>query len=75
MCQSEHRPLIRLDGEWAFAVDPEGVGEKDKWYMDPNRFSDRVQVPGNWNAQGVGGSSTASFKAQATGTDETGAAR
>ena len=67
MCQSEHRPLIRLDGEWAFAVDPEGVGEKDKWYIDPNRFSDRVQVPGNWNAQGVGGNSTASFKAQATG--------
>ena len=67
MWQSEHRPLIRLDGEWAFAVDSDDIGEKDKWYIDPNRFSDRVQVPGNWNAQGVGGSSTASFKAQATG--------
>ena len=67
MWQSKHRPLIRLDGEWAFAVDAEDVGEKNEWYTDPSRFSDRLQVPGNWNVQGVGGKSTASFKAQATG--------
>ena len=75
MWQSKHRPLIRLDGEWAFAVDPEDIGEKGEWYLDSCRFTDRLQAPGNWNAQGVGGNSTASFKAQATGADETGAAR
>ena len=67
MWRSKHRPLMRLDGEWAFAVDAEEIGEKDEWYTDPGRFADRVQVPGNWNAQGVGSNSTASFKAQATG--------
>ena len=67
MWRSKLRRLIRLDGEWTFAVDAEDIGERDEYYIDPSRFVDRVQVTGNWNAQGVGGIATSSFKAQATG--------
>jgi hypothetical protein len=67
MWRSKLRRLIRLDGEWTFAVDAEDIGERDEYYVDPSRFVDRVQVTGNWNAQGVGGIATSSFKAQATG--------
>jgi beta-galactosidase len=51
------RQTLSLDGEWQFATDPERRGEQDVWYRPdvplPNPRS--IQVPGCWEAQGVGG--------------------
>ena len=55
--RSELRQTISLDGEWDFATDPEGIGQSQNWYLPdvplPSKTS--IQVPGCWEAQGVGG--------------------
>jgi hypothetical protein len=55
--RSAIRQSLSLDGTWDFATDPSGVGEEQKWFSPgvelPNRIS--LQVPGCWEAQGVGG--------------------
>jgi beta-galactosidase len=54
---SEFRETLNLDGEWQFVTDPDEQGLKRKWYRPdvrlPNVMS--IQVPGCWEAQGVGG--------------------
>jgi beta-galactosidase len=51
------RQTLSLDGAWDFAIDPSGIGEEQKWFTPgvalPNKIS--LQVPGCWEAQGVGG--------------------
>jgi beta-glucuronidase len=45
---SRHR--VSLGGEWRFAVDPAGEGERDRWFapeLDERRW-DRVDVPHCW---------------------------
>ncbi len=49
------RQVIRLDGEWEFRMDPEAVGESQRWPQGTTPFPHRIHVPGNWNAQGFGG--------------------
>jgi beta-galactosidase len=55
--RSPLRQTLSLDGTWEYAVDPTGVGEEQKWFEPetalPNKTS--LQVPGCWEAQGVGG--------------------
>ena len=55
--RSPLRQTLSLDGAWDFATDPTAVGEEQKWFSPdtpwPNRTS--LQVPGCWEAQGVGG--------------------
>jgi beta-galactosidase len=55
--RSALRQTLNLDGAWDFATDPSGVGEEQKWFLPdhplPNRLS--LQVPGCWEARGVGG--------------------
>jgi hypothetical protein len=55
--RSSFRQTMSLDGKWDFAIDPTGVGETQKWYepnvLLPNKI--RIQVPGCWEAQGIGG--------------------
>jgi beta-galactosidase len=48
------RKSISLDGDWAFALDPGNVGEKETWSSPDKPFADKIKVPGCWQAQGVG---------------------
>jgi beta-glucuronidase len=44
------RHTVSLNGEWRFAVDPAGEGERDRWFapeLDERRW-DRVDVPHCW---------------------------
>jgi len=55
--RSEHRATLSLDGKWQFAVDPGKKGEAEEWYRPDVALPDAttIQVPGCWEAQGVGG--------------------
>jgi len=48
------RPRVSLDGEWEFRLDPQREGEAGKWFEPSVAFPDKIQVPGNWQAQGFG---------------------
>jgi len=48
------RPQVSLDGEWEFRMDPQREGEAGKWFEPSVAFPDKIQVPGNWQAQGFG---------------------
>lgn len=50
----EERPAFSLDGSWAFRMDPANAGETEQWYSDTVPFTDTIQVPGAWEAQGFG---------------------
>ena len=50
------RAAIRLDGPWDFVIDPKLQGEAERWYL-PGKVlpaSRKIEVPGCWEAQGVG---------------------
>src|SRR5215813_13862185 len=46
------RNRLSLDGAWAFALDPQDIGERDAWYSMPLEHT--IQVPGSWEEQGYG---------------------
>ena len=48
------RPQVPLDGEWEFRMDPKDEGVAGKWFDAGVAFPDKIQVPGNWQAQGFG---------------------
>jgi len=52
--RSKIRGFLSLDGEWQFALDPDGTGEKQRWFSSDAPYSRTIQVPGTWEAQGVG---------------------
>ncbi len=52
--RSKIRGFLSLDGAWQFALDPGGVGEKERWFATDGPYSRSIQVPGTWEAQGVG---------------------
>lgn len=52
--RSELRPWLSLDGEWEFALDPKDIGESERWFATGRSFGMKIQVPGAWEAQGVG---------------------
>lgn len=43
---------MSLDGEWSYKLDPNKAGEKEEWF-DKN-FSDKLQLPGSLNTNGIG---------------------
>ncbi|MFA6110394.1 MAG: sugar-binding domain-containing protein [Candidatus Latescibacterota bacterium] len=45
---------LSLDGTWQFSLDPEDHGLAERWYADPDRLRQTVQVPGSWQGQGLG---------------------
>lgn len=49
-----HTGVVSLSGKWEFKLDPQSIGEKDRWYDGNIPFSERIQVPGCWDAQGKG---------------------
>ncbi len=48
------RPVLSLDGEWQFRLDPQDAGDRAGWADGEVDFADRIQVPGAWDAQGFG---------------------
>ena len=48
------RARIDLDGAWVIRVDPNGSGEAQGWASASNTDWQTIQVPGAWQAQGVG---------------------
>jgi hypothetical protein len=51
---SESREYEILSGDWGFQLDPDKVGEKEKWYLPGKSFNDEIIVPGTLEAQGKG---------------------
>jgi beta-glucuronidase len=48
--QNDRRNTLDLSGIWDFLIDPDHVGEGDKWFeglADPRP----IAVPGSWNDQ------------------------
>jgi hypothetical protein len=43
---------ISLAGLWLFKLDPEDIGEKQKWYT--NKLPDRINLPGSTTGNGYG---------------------
>ena len=57
--RSTVRPWISLDGEWDFSVDPHDEGLKEEWFspdhwQGPDSVLRKINVPGAWEAEGVG---------------------
>ena len=48
------REQLNLNGTWDFRTDPEGFGVRQEWHSPGVSFPQRLQVPGVWQAQGVG---------------------
>ncbi len=48
------RQALDLSGMWDFRMDPSEVGEQEEWWKEVERFDHSVEVPGSWNAQGMG---------------------
>ncbi len=48
--QNAFRSILDLSGLWKFKVDPQKIGEKEKWYKGFDSKLD-IAVPGSWNEQ------------------------
>lgn len=48
------RPWMSLDGDWDFALDPQDAGEQEHWFESGGPFSQKIHVPGAWEAEGIG---------------------
>jgi hypothetical protein len=46
------RGTISLAGQWRFQLDPENMGEKEKWYS--SKLTDRIKLPGSTAENGFG---------------------
>ncbi len=51
---AEGRILKPLDGAWTFKLDPDKIGERDRWFSAQVPFQDTIFVPGAWDVQGFG---------------------
>ncbi len=50
------REIINLNGDWNFALDPDGTGN---WYgSDTGLPNETLKVPGSWEEQGIGSPSS-----------------
>lgn len=52
--ESAERATMDLSGAWEFKLDPSDVGRAGKWFDPSVTYERSIQVPGAWNAQGVG---------------------
>lgn len=51
-CKQSQNPAIDLSGEWQFRMDPQDVGEQEKWFEKD--LPDTVQLPGSMVENGKG---------------------
>jgi hypothetical protein len=52
--QNAARLRLDLNGAWQFKLDPLDSGEQERWYLPQEKFDQTIQVPGCWQAQGIG---------------------
>jgi len=52
--QPTARATVSLNGTWEFRMDPRDEGVAGKWFDAGVAYPDKIQVPGNWQAQGFG---------------------
>ena len=45
---------VSLRGDWRFCLDPEDCGAAERWFAQPDRFTETIAVPGSWQGQGFG---------------------
>ncbi len=45
---------LPLNGAWQFRFCPDNQGEQQKWFEPSAEFPQQIQVPGVWDAQGIG---------------------
>lgn len=50
----EGRIVKELDGTWQFKLDPEKIGEENRWFRAETAFPNKIIVPGAWDVQGYG---------------------
>ncbi|MBI2842949.1 MAG: hypothetical protein HYX78_06070 [Armatimonadetes bacterium] len=48
------RDTLSLSGKWDFRMDPKDVGVSEGWYNPGVAYDRSINVPGAWNAQGIG---------------------
>jgi len=48
------RPELLLDGTWEFKTDPNNEGGDGSWLEPSVAYEETIEVPGNWQAQGIG---------------------
>ncbi len=48
--QNDKRDVLDLSGLWDFRLDPQELGERDKWFNDALGFR-TIAVPASWNEQ------------------------
>ncbi|MBN2293986.1 MAG: hypothetical protein JXM70_16280 [Pirellulales bacterium] len=48
------RPRMLLNGVWDFRLDPEKLGETQKWWSENTDYPHKIPVPGIWQAHGFG---------------------
>ncbi len=48
------REYLDLNGRWSFATDADAKGEEEAWFDPGFEFEDAIDVPGVWQAHGVG---------------------
>lgn len=48
--QNKYRLVLDLNGIWKFKIDPEKIGEKEKWFGGFESEND-IAIPGSWNEQ------------------------
>jgi beta-glucuronidase len=48
--QNAFRNILDLSGLWKFKIDPQNLGEKEKWFNGFNSNMD-IALPGSWNEQ------------------------
>ena len=48
--QNKYRHVLDLNGIWKFKIDPEKIGEKEKWFNGFESEHD-IAIPGSWNEQ------------------------
>jgi hypothetical protein len=51
---SEERPTLGLDGRWQARMDPDQVGESQRWFSAAILFNHEANVPGCWDNEGFG---------------------
>ncbi|MHC4673953.1 MAG: sugar-binding domain-containing protein [Planctomycetota bacterium] len=54
--QTDDALTISLAGQWAFKLDPQNVGHKQKWYQ--RNLPDRIRLPGSTDQAGYGTKTT-----------------
>ena len=50
----DNRRQLSLDGQWQFQLDPNAVGQTERWFDSHSPFTGHIVVPGAWDAQGYG---------------------